>query len=495
MQRKTSSFVLTGFMLLIFWPSTLMASIIPCLADVDTDGDIDAADLRIFTEELAQSSCSGACMSDLDRDGIVEADDIRRLAEGFGRIGCPEIDYRLHGLNFSPYVDGQDPNLGSIVSEDQIRERMQIVAPFTDWVRSFGTNNGLEHITCVARDFGLHTAIGAWISEDVDENARQMQNLIAAALNGEVDLAIVGSEVLMRGDLSASQLIAYINQFKSAVPGIPVTTADVYSALLANPAVMTACDMILVNYYPFWEYMPAERATAYIHDLHQQMIAAAGGKDVIVSETGWPSDGEPNCATVPSLDNACGVFVNFVSWARAENVDYFYFEAFDEAWKVADEGEAGAHWGIWTASGLMKACLEEVFSDITVPDNWSCQALPGGSGDADIQFTEVPPIGSICNLFGSVQHVNPGEFNVAVYIRVGSGWWTKPTWAEPITSIDCRGTWTCDITTGENDPSANTIAVFLIPAGYIPPEARGQTELPTAIFDNAVAHVETVRSP
>ena len=174
MQRKTSSFVLTGFMLLIFWPSTLMASIIPCLADVDTDGDIDAADLRIFSEELAQSSCNGACMSDLDRDGRVDPDDIWRLAEGFGRIGCPEIGYRLHGLNFSPYVDGQDPNLGSIVSEDQIRERMQSIAPFTHWVRSFGANNGLEHIGPVARDFGLNTAIGAWLSDDLDENNRQM---------------------------------------------------------------------------------------------------------------------------------------------------------------------------------------------------------------------------------------------------------------------------------------------------------------------------------
>ena len=495
MKRKALKMVMIGFMLLISWSPLAMASIAPCLADIDKDLDIDGTDIQTMVEEFPPASCSGGCLSDLDHDGIVGEDDLQRLAEGFGRIGCPSIDYRLHGLNFSPYVDGQDPNLDSIVSEDQIRERMQIVAPFTKWVRSFGSNNGLEYIGPVARDFGLNTAIGAWISGDVDENDRQMQNLIAAAQNGKIDLAIVGSEVLLRGDLSASQLIAYINQFKSAVPGIPVTTADVYSVLLANPAVMTACDMILVNYYPFWEYMPAERATAYIHDLHQQMIAATGGKDVIVSETGWPSDGEPNCAAVPSLDNACDVFVNFVSWARAENVDYFYFEAFDEAWKVADEGEVGAHWGIWTASGLMKACLEEVFFDITVPDNWSCQALPGGSGDADIQFTEVPPIGSICNLFGSIQHVNPGEFNVAVYIRVGSGWWTKPTWAEPITSIDCRGTWTCDITTGGNDPSANTIAVFLIPAGYIPPEARGQTELPTAIFDNAVAHVETVRSP
>jgi hypothetical protein len=128
MPGKTSLYVLTGFLLVFFWAFITMAPITPCLADMDTDGDIDAKDLQTLSEELAQVSC-GACLSDLDRDGSVDPDDIRRLAEGFGRIGCPEIAYKLYGINFSPNIDGQDPNQGATVDEDQIRERMQIVVP------------------------------------------------------------------------------------------------------------------------------------------------------------------------------------------------------------------------------------------------------------------------------------------------------------------------------------------------------------------------------
>jgi exo-beta-1,3-glucanase (GH17 family) len=504
MSRKAISIPILFILVLFLWFPISMASITPCLADMDTDGDIDAKDLHTISEELALASCDGTCLSDLDRDGSVEADDIRCFAEGFGRISCPEIDYRLHGLNFSPYMDGQDPNQGSVVSEDQIRERMQIVAPFTDWVRSFGTTNGLGHIGPVTHDFGLNTAIGAWLSDDVDENDRQITNLIAAALNGEADLAIVGSEVLLRGDLSAAQLIAYINQFKAAMPGIPVTTADVYSILIAHPAVMAACDVILANYYPFWECLPVEHAMARIHDMHQQVVMAAPDKQVIVSEAGWPSDGEPNCAAVPSLDNACDMFANFISWARAEDIDYFYFEAFDESWKVADEGEVGAHWGIWDKDGFMKDCMDAVFFDISVPDNWSCQTLPGGPGTPDIQFSYVPPYGGCqckmegnpqCRLYGKVEHVPPGDYNVAVYIRVGSGWWTKPTWANPVTPIDCRGLWGCNIVTGGNDTLANAIAAFLIPAGYTPPSASGQSTMPDEIYENSVAHDQAIRIP
>ena len=350
---------------------------------------------------------------------------------GSGRTGCPEIAYRLDGLNFSPYMDGQDPNLGSVISEEQIRERMRVIAPFTEWVRSFGTTNGLEQVGPIAKSFGLNVAVGAWLGKDLAANTQQMQNLIETAQNGHVDLAIVGSEVLLRGDLTPSQLIGYITQFRSAVPGIPLTTADVYSVLLAQPGLMAACDVILVNYYPFWESQPLDRAMARIHDIHQQVVAAAPGKPVLVSETGWPSDGEPRCGAIPSPENARDYFLNFVSWARAEQVGYFYFEAFDELWKAAAEGEVGAHWGIWDKDGTMKEGMAAVFQDVTTADNWSCSDVPGGPGDAEIQFTYLPPYGSDCTLHGRVRHVSPQECHVAVYIRVGSGWWTKPYWDEP----------------------------------------------------------------
>jgi hypothetical protein len=78
---------------------------------------------------------------------------------------------------------------------------------------------------------------------------------------------------------------------------------------------------------------------------------------------------------------------------------------------------------------------------------------------------------------------------------VNSGWWTKPYWNYPTRPIDCRGFWTCDITTGGIDPLANTIAAFLISTGYDPPLASGQTNLPAELYENAAVYLEAVRSP
>lgn len=403
-------------------------------------------------------------------------------------------EYQTYGLNFSPYIDGQDPNLGSEVSEEQLRTRMEVIKPYTVWIRTFGSSNGLEKSGSIAHNLDLKAALGAWISSDLATNEQEIENLIAAAKAGEADLLIVGSEVMLRGDLSEDELINYINRVKQEVPELPVSYADVYGVLLSHPNIIDAVDIVLVNYYPYWEGISIDLAVAAIHGWHTQVTAAANGKQVIVSETGWPSDGNQVGNAIPSSDNASLYFLNFVSWSRANDVDYFYFEAFDESWKAAYEGPQGAHWGIWDKDGTLKPGMERVFNDETMEDNWSGGAIPGGPGDPAIEFTHVPPFGSFEDLEGQVWHVDPADYKVVVYIYV-SGWWTKPTFANPLTTIQIDGSWITNITTGGVDETATKIAAFLVPNGYNPPLMSGGGTLPSELDQNAVANVEVTRSP
>jgi|GEM_PF-60987 len=402
--------------------------------------------------------------------------------------------YRLYGLNFSPYVDGQDPNYGAVVSETQLRQRMEIVAPCTQWIRTFSCTRGLEAAGRIARSLGLKTALGAWIGRDSQANEAELANLIAAARAGEVDLAIVGSEVFYRRDLSETQLLDYIRRFKREVPSVPVAYADVYGELLAHPNMLAAVDVVFANYYPYWEGYDVEVAMGLVHLWHQWVVEAAGGKPVVVSEIGWPSAGETIRNAVPSPTNAAFFFLNFVSWARANNVAYFYFEAFDETWKARLEGSQGAHWGIWDKDGNLKPGMETVFAGVTLPDNWSGNAMPGGPGTPTIEFTYVPPYDSRENLEGRILHARPANCSVVVYIRVGSGWWVKPYSAQPVTAILVDGTWTTSITTGGVDHLATEIIAFLIPKTYTPPILLGTSTLPAELYQNSLAYVRTSRS-
>ena len=84
--------------------------------------------------------------------------------------------------------------------------------------------------------------VGAWISADRARNEREIDALIALAQAGLVGVAVVGNEVLLRGDLPEAELLAYVARVKAAVPeGVPVGCVDAYFHFLERPALTAAC--------------------------------------------------------------------------------------------------------------------------------------------------------------------------------------------------------------------------------------------------------------
>ena len=46
----------------------------------------------------------------------------------------------MHGIGFSPYLENQSP--GDVITEDQIRRRMELIKPYVKWVRTFSCTDG-----------------------------------------------------------------------------------------------------------------------------------------------------------------------------------------------------------------------------------------------------------------------------------------------------------------------------------------------------------------
>lgn len=264
-----------------------------------------------------------------------------------------EILYNgVHGFCFSLYEDGQKP--GDIISEEQVRRRMEILKPHTSWVRSFSCTEGNEHIPKIAKEFEMKTLVGAWLGDDPEINEREVEGLIKLAKEGFVDIAAVGNEVMYRKDLSEDELLDFINRVKKEIPEIPVGYVDAYYEFTIKPRITEACDVILANCYPFWESCPAENSLNYMKQMYEQAKQAANGKPVIISETGWPSKGEELKGAFPSEKNALDYFISTQLWCMDEEIDCFYFSSFDESWKIGPEGEVGAHWGIWDKHEKLK---------------------------------------------------------------------------------------------------------------------------------------------
>ncbi len=258
----------------------------------------------------------------------------------------------MHGLCFSPYLEGQAP--GTEVSEAQIRERLLLIQPHTQWVRTFSCTDGHQHTPRIAHELGMKTLVGAWLGTDREINTRELQGVIEVAQAGHADIVAVGNEVLLREDMGEDELLGCLERVKRELPGVPVGYVDAYYLFEKHPRITAACDVVLTNCYPFWEGCPREQAVAYMKDMLARTRAAAPGKRVVVSETGWPDQGTAFHGSVPSTEGAMRYFVDTQEWARQDGIEVFYFAAFDEAWKVGAEGDVGAYWGLWDKDGQRK---------------------------------------------------------------------------------------------------------------------------------------------
>ena len=259
----------------------------------------------------------------------------------------------IHGLCFSPYVEGQDTD--DVLSEKQIRRRLDIITPHTKWIRSFSCTEGNELIPEIAHQKGIKSIVGAWISDDKDRNEKEIQSLISLAKAGLVDIAAVGNEVLHREEIAEQELIGYIQRVRAALPdSIPVGYVDAYYQFLDRPNLVDACDVILANCYPFWEGASNDYALNYLNRMMELTKLSSNGKKVIITETGWPSKGESVEAATPTSLNAMKYFIAAQEWAKNQEIELFYFSSFDESWKVKHEGEVGAGWGIWDKNEVLK---------------------------------------------------------------------------------------------------------------------------------------------
>jgi GPH family glycoside/pentoside/hexuronide:cation symporter len=262
------------------------------------------------------------------------------------------LDNGIHGLCFSPYEEGQ--NIGDVLSEEQIRRRLEIIKPHVKWIRTFSCMDGNELTPKIAKELGLKTIVGAWIGINREKNQDEIDSLVKLAKEGYVDIAVVGNEVLLRNDLIEDGVLSYLKEVKDKLPNIPVTYADAYYKFIEHPDLLEACDTILINCYPFWEGTDINHSTSYLRTMYNLIKSKAEDKEVIISETGWPDDGQTIDSAVPSEINAMQYFININKWAKDQNVPLFYFSSFDESWKVHHEGDVGESWGIWDKDNVIK---------------------------------------------------------------------------------------------------------------------------------------------
>jgi exo-beta-1,3-glucanase (GH17 family) len=236
------------------------------------------------------------------------------------------------------------------VSREQIAEDLAQLAKITDCIRTYATDLGLDQIPELAAKVGLKVIQGIFLDKDRQKNLTQISTAIRLAKDypGTIIALVVGNETLLRKDITASDLADTIRSVKAQVT-VPVTYADVWEFWLSNRELYDAVDFVTIHILPYWENAPirAELAAAHVDTIRRQIASAFPGKEILIGEIGWPSEGRMRESALPSRVNQARVVSEILDLARRENFRVNVFEAYDESWKREIEGTVGGSWGLF----------------------------------------------------------------------------------------------------------------------------------------------------
>jgi glucan 1,3-beta-glucosidase len=287
---------------------------------------------------------------------------------------------KLYCVSYAPFRGGQDPLVeGTRVEPWQIDEDLALLSKYTGCVRTYSVDDGLDSVLESARRHGLKVLHGVWISNNAEKTRRQITTSIALAKSypDVIAAVIVGNEVLLRGEMSATDLIAVIREIKAQV-SVPVTYADVWEYWLRYPDVQSAVDFVTIHILPYWEDfpIPAAHAAAHVAAIRAKVAAAIPNKEIVIGEFGWPSAGRMREGARPSPSNQARAVTETLALAQRENFRVNIIEAFDQSWKRALEGAVGGYWGIFDpTTGMPKFNLAG--GAVSDHRHWPIEALAG----------------------------------------------------------------------------------------------------------------------
>lgn len=285
-------------------------------------------------------------------------------------VELPEVTAageKLQCASYSPFDKDQSPfDQPFVLRPERMDADLALLATRFHCVRTYSVT-GLEQVPALARKHGLKLMLGAWVSRDPQQTRQEIEGLVAAAnANPDVvEAVIVGNEALLRQEVTGAQLVGLIEEVRSRVP-MPVTYADVWEFWLKHPEVAPAVDFLTIHLLPYWEDQPAgiEHALHEVAQVRRAFGTAFAPKDILIGETGWPSEGRQRETAVPSRINQARFVREFIQLAETNGWRYNLIEAFDQPWKRASEGAVGGYWGLYDANRQDKNVLAGAASNL-----------------------------------------------------------------------------------------------------------------------------------
>ncbi|KFY26594.1 hypothetical protein V493_03996 [Pseudogymnoascus sp. VKM F-4281 (FW-2241)] len=337
-------------------------------------GKSDSSDASTASGSGGSASEDTAANGDLGKDSA----EIKAL------MNNAKLHKVFPGMDYTPMYTQYPECLHYPASQNNITRDMAVISQLTNVVRLYGTDcNQTQMVLHSLKQLGLEDKmklwLGVWQDKNTTTNARQLDQMYDILKNyGTKPFlgAIIGNEMLFREDIDSWALGALLDKvrakFKELKYDLSVSTSDLGNSW--DAALAAKSDYIMSNVHPFFTGKPIADAVEFTWQFWQNhdFPLKPDLKKNIIAETGWPSQGGIDCGygvnkcdvgSVAGVKELNQFMDEWVCQAMTNGTQYFWFEAFDEPWKIkyntpAEKGipakEWEDHWGIMDVNRVLK---------------------------------------------------------------------------------------------------------------------------------------------
>jgi exo-beta-1,3-glucanase (GH17 family) len=305
-------------------------------------------------------------------DLSIDSDEIQAL------LNNPHLHKVFPGVDYTP-INVQYPDcLHNPPSQNNVTRDVAVLSQLTNTIRLYGTDCNQTQMTIHALNQlkfqdEIKIWLGVWLDDNNTTNTRQldqMWNVLDEYGDKPFKGLIIGNEILFRKQMTAQALGTLLDEVRSNLShhgwDLPVATSDLgdnWDSSLANVS-----DYIMGNVHPFFTGQDAKVAASWTYTFWHNKAGSFFKSDAeknVISEIGWPTQGGTDCGTadtcpdgaVAGIDELNTLLDTWVCQALENGTNYFWFEMFDEPWKISFDVEGKEwedHWGILDVNRKLK---------------------------------------------------------------------------------------------------------------------------------------------
>ncbi|KKO97625.1 murein transglycosylase [Trichoderma harzianum] len=320
-------------------------------------------------------SGSGGSGSDSDDDSgdlNINSQEIKDL------LNNPDLHKVFPGVDYTPLNTQYPDCLTNPPSQNNITRDVAVLSQLTNKIRLYGTDCNqtqmvLHSISQLEMTNDIKVWLGVWQDNNATTNARQLKemwNILDKYGDDPFEGIIVANEVLFRQQFTVTTLGELLDDVRTNLTkknlNLPVATSDLGDDW--TQALAADSDYIMANVHPFFSGTQASDAAAWtwnFWDEHDGPFWKSDKSKNVISETGWPTGGGKDCGgpstcdapAVAGIDELNTFMSDWVCQALENGTNYFWFEAFDEPWKViynTPGQEWEDKWGLMDANRKLK---------------------------------------------------------------------------------------------------------------------------------------------